>query len=55
MPRPEDGRTDLRKKELRSPAVVKRFFLHADPERLHRTTKGQIGCQLKGLSTTGVR
>ena len=37
---------DLRKKEAKARAVVKRFFPNAGPVRLYRTAEGRVGCQL---------
>ncbi len=44
---------ELRKKEAKARAVVKRFFPNAGPVRLYRTAQGRIGCQLD-LTTTEV-
>jgi len=46
---------DLRKKEAKARAVVKRFFPNAGPVRLYRTTDGRIGCQLDVTITAGER
>ncbi len=44
---------ELRKKEAKARAVVKRFFPNAGPVRLYRTAQGRIGCQLD-LTITAV-
>jgi hypothetical protein len=46
---------DLRKKEAKARAVVKRFFPNAGPLRLYRTAEGRIGCQLDVTVTAGDR
>lgn len=46
---------ELRKKEARARAVVKRFFPDAGPVRLYRTAEGRIGCQLDISVTAGDR
>ncbi len=46
---------DLRKKETKARAVVKRFFPNAGPVRLYRTAEGRIGCQLDLTVTVGDR
>ena len=43
---------ELRKKEAKARAVVKRFFPNAGPVRLYRTAAGRIGCQLDLTITT---
>jgi len=45
---------DLRKKEAKVKAVVKRFFPNAGPVRLYRTAEGRVGCQLD-LTVAGDR
>jgi hypothetical protein len=37
---------ELRKKETRARAVLRRFFPEAGPLRLYRTRDGRIGCQI---------
>jgi hypothetical protein len=46
---------DLRKKEAKARAVVKRFFPNAGPVRLYRTAEGRVGCQLDLTVTAGDR
>ncbi len=46
---------ELRAKEARARAVVKRFFPDAGPVRLYRTGEGRIGCQLDISVTAGDR
>ena len=46
---------DLRKKEAKARAVIKRFFPNAGPVRLYRTAEGRVGCQLDLTVTAGDR
>ena len=46
---------DLRAKEARARAVVKKFFPDAGPVRLYRTAEGRVGCQLDISLTAGDR
>ena len=46
---------ELRRKETKARAVVKRFFPNAGPLRLYRTADGRIGCQLDLTVTVGDR
>jgi hypothetical protein len=46
---------DLRRKETKARAVVKRFFPSAGNLRLYRTAEGRIGCQLDLSVTAGDR
>lgn len=46
---------ELRKKEAKARAVVKRFFPNAGPLKLYRTREGRIGCQLDLTVTAGDR
>ena len=46
---------DLRKKEAKARAVLKRFFPNAGPARLYRTAEGRVGCQLDLTVTAGDR
>ena len=46
---------DLRRKEAKARAVVKRFFPNAGPVRLYRTAEGRVGCQLDLTVTAGDR